>query len=94
MVSLEITHFKHLARNQLLHFFGKSLSAGIGKVAVDDPRQSIDRLTPHQNVEFDKVSFPVTRNVVVKRRIPARDRLQPVIKVEDDLRSRSGAFHM
>src|SRR5262249_6692864 len=64
--------------------FDKSLAARVRKVAMHDPRKSIHRFTADKNVEFDKVGDPISGEVVVKRRIAARDGLQAIIEIQND----------
>ena len=59
-------------------------AAIIRAVAMDDDRQRVDRLGVDEDVELHQRRFPVAGDVVIERRVAARDRLQLVVEVEHD----------
>ena len=78
--------FEQLARDQLLEFLGDLLPPLERLVPMDDDRERVHRLAIQQHVELDELRRPVLQELVVQGRVAARDRLQLVVEVEDDLR--------
>ena len=86
----------HLARNQLAHLRGDGAAAVLALAAVDDDRQRVDLLAVEQDVDLDDVGGAVFLELVVHRRVAARDALQLVEEVEHDLGQRHlvGEHHL
>ena len=78
-------YYKLLARNQFLEFLAKPTANVIGLVFVNQGRQGVDGVAVEHNINLDQVRSFVARGVVVKRSVSARNRLEPVIKVKDNL---------
>src|SRR5689334_15645278 len=79
---------EHLSRDQLLELLAQRAAVRVRLLAVDDRRQRVDRLAVEQDVELDDVRLLVPVELIVERRVAARDRLQPVVEVEHDLPER------
>ena len=77
--------FEHLAGNQFAHLGDQGLAAFVGEVAVDDDGEGVDGLAGDQDVELHHGRFPIAGEVVVERSVAARDGLQAVVEIEDDL---------
>ena len=52
---------------------------------MDDQRQRVHGVAVDEDVQLHERRFPVAGHVVVERRVAARDDLQLVVEVEDDL---------
>jgi len=52
---------------------------------VDDAGEGIHRLAVDQDVQLDQVGLGITGEVIVHGGIPAADRFEPVVKINDDL---------
>src|SRR5690606_20871833 len=63
-------------------------SFALRAVAVNDHRHRIDTLFVDQDIELDERRGLEAQELVVERRVAAAHRLQPVEKVEHDLRER------
>src|SRR5215213_1072729 len=52
---------------------------------MQNQRQRINRLACHEHVELHEITFPITREVVVQRRITTRHGFQSIVKIQHDL---------
>ncbi len=77
-----------LARDLLAHLRRDGPAAVLALHAVHDDRQRVDAVAVDQQVDLDDVRRPVFLELVVHRRVAARDALQLVEEVEDDLGQR------
>ena len=59
-------------------------AAIVGAIAMDDDRQRVHRLAVDQDIELDQRRLPVAGDVIVERRVAARDRFQPIVEIEHD----------
>src|SRR6266702_7845039 len=76
---------EQLARDQLPQLLGDLLAPLVRLVAVDDDGEGVDRLPVQKHVQLHQVGAAVTEEVVVEGRVAARDRLELVVEIEDDL---------
>src|SRR5216117_967224 len=79
---------EQLPRDQLLQLFGELLAPLVRLVAVDDDGEGVHRVTVEEQVELHQVRRPVFEKLVIERGVAARDGLQLVVEVEDDLGQR------
>src|SRR5688572_6650870 len=77
-------HLEHLPGNQLAHLRGERTPALVGHVAVHDHGERVDRLLVHQDVELDERRLLIAGDMVVERRVSARQRLQPIVELQHD----------
>ena len=59
-------------------------AALVGLIAVADQRQRVHRLAADQHVQLHQIGFAIARQVIVERRVAARNALQPVVEIEHD----------
>ncbi|SOY47098.1 hypothetical protein CBM2588_A130033 [Cupriavidus taiwanensis] len=89
-------HVVHLARNDLAHL-GRDFAPAILRIgSVHDHRQRIDLVAVDQDIDLDHVGRAIFLELVVHRRVAARDRLQAVEEIEHDFRHRDfvGQLHL
>jgi len=55
---------------------------------MHDDGERVDRVAVEQDVELHQIRRPEVRELVVERRVTLRDRLEPVVEVDDDLGER------
>src|SRR2546429_1370191 len=79
---------EQLPRDQLLQLFGELLAPLVRLVAVDDDGEGVHRVTVEEQVELHQARRPVFEKLVIERGVAARDGLQLVVEVEDDLGQR------
>src|SRR6266852_6172843 len=77
-------HLEHLPRNQFAQAGHQVAAALVRLLAMANHGQRVHRFAAHQNVELDQVGFDVTREVIIERSVAARNRFQPVVKIEHD----------
>ena len=59
-----------------------------GPLLENYERQRIHLLAVDQDIQFDQVAVPILDQIIIEGTIPLRDRLQFVVKIEDDLGQR------
>src|SRR5439155_8772600 len=84
---------EHLPRDQLLEPPGEDPPDRDRLLAVDDHRQSVDRLAGDEDVEADKVGWSVADLLVVERGIAGGPGLELVVVVDDELGQRELEAH-
>src|SRR2546422_242561 len=77
---------EQLSRNQVLELLGDLAAPLVRLITMDDNAERVHCLAVEQHVELDELAGPLSQEFVVERRITARNRLQLVVEVEDDLR--------
>ena len=78
-------HVEHLARNEFAHL-GRDFTASMRTLrTVHDDRQGIDLLGVDQHVHLHHIGGTILLEIVIHRRVAARDRFQAIEKVQDDL---------
>src|SRR5262245_16118548 len=76
---------EQLARNQILQLLGDLPAPLVRLVAMNDNAKRVHRLPVEQHVELHELPGAVRQKLVVERGVPARDRLQLVVEIENDL---------
>src|SRR5713226_2623983 len=79
---------EQLARDQFPQLLGDLLAPLVGLVPVDDDGKGVHGLAVQQHVELDELGRPVFEERIVERGVAARDGLELVIEVEDDVGER------
>src|SRR5688572_15283087 len=79
---------EQLAWNQVLELLGDLASPFIRFISVNDDAESVDRLAVQQHIELHEFPGAIGKELIVERRIAARNRLQLVVEIEDDFRQR------
>ncbi len=52
---------------------------------MQNERKRVDRFARDEHVELDELAFLIAGQMIIERGITARNRLQPVVKIEHDL---------
>src|SRR6266545_1612128 len=81
-------HLEQLPWDELLQLLGDLAAPLVRLVRVDDDAERVHRVAVEQHVELYQLGRPVGEELVVERRVAARDRLQLVVEVENDLGER------
>src|SRR5438105_850458 len=79
---------EQLARNQVLELFGDLAAPLIRLVLVNDDAEGVHSVAVEQHVQLHQLAGTVCQELVIERGIPAGNRLQLVVEVEDDFRER------
>ena len=82
-----------MAGDEFLQLLAHCAAPGLGPVAMNHHRERVDGLLVDEDLHLDKVVHLMARKLIVKARIPFRDRLQAVMEVEDDFIQRQIIGH-
>ena len=45
----------------------------------------VDRLISYEDIQLYQIAFPISREIVIKRSVAARNGFQPILEIEDNL---------